>query len=684
MRPERFGPYLLARKIATGGTAEIFLARRDGAEGFARHIAIKRILPQYAESTSFVQLLLDEARLAAHLHHGHIVQIHDVGELDGQAYIAMEYLPGTDVGRLMNKAAERTRRVLVAHTDHELRKALIRHLKALDRDLEVVPAHDADEVSRRSADGAIDLAVVDGRLATLVNDRLASNHPELLRTVVVGKAPGLRPNSSTLVTEDGDPRILAELVDCCLRAPMPLDIALQIIRAVADGLDHAHTAVDYADNPLHIVHRDINPSNVLVSKSGTVKLVDFGIARATTTEEGRRKGFVGTYDYMSPEQTGGDPVDTRSDLFSLGTLIHCLVTGEHPYKGGDMFATMRAVREDPPPPLDARVPGIPALLVDIAARASEKDPEARYPSAEAMLADIEEVVRRGGINLSPKRLASYIRVIFGREVKQFSVTTMSMPAVKVDEQGNVTAVKARTSIDEVGRPIGDRSSVSQFAPILAVPAEPPPTLGPVKAIGAAEPAAAPSRPAEPSAPPAPRDPTAPPIPTDLGPPQRPPEPATMPQIRAVQQRFTPPPSAPPAEADDDGPTQVAPPSPEILAAIAAASRPRSGAPPPRDPEPVPMQAPAEHIARRLGAPAARAPASIGPMQPGPIRSRASYQRTPVGQRNSVHSLHSINAMGPPPSRRETAGDSAMRIVLGIVIGALVGLVALYIWWRTGA
>lgn len=683
MAPEPFGPYLLARKIATGGTAEIFLARRDGADGFSRHIAIKRILPQLADEKGFVQLLLDEARLAAHLHHGHIVQIHDVGQIEGQAYIAMEYLPGTDVGRLMKRAARRTRRVLVAHTDHEFRKALVHALQSLERDLEIVPAHDADEVARRSADGLVDLAVVDAKLATLVVDRLASNHPELLRTVVLGNAPGLRSASTTLVTSDDDPRVLGELIDCCLRAPMPLDIAMQIIRAVADGLDHAHTAVDYADAPLHIVHRDINPSNVLVSKSGTVKLVDFGIARAATTPEGRRKGFVGTYDYMSPEQTAGDPVDARSDLFSLGTLIHLLITGEHPYKGDDMFATMRAVREDRPPPLDARVPGTPPLLVDIAIRAGEKDPADRYPSAEEMLTDLEEVVRRGGINLSPKRLASYIRAIFGKEVKRFGVTTMSMPAIQIDAQGNPAPVHARKSLDQVGRPVVDRASVSEKAPIVRVPTNPPPTVDQIRAIGAAPSDRPPSVPpiqatAPPDALSSPPS-SAPPVAMADGQPSAPRVAAIDPAAARARIPFTPPVGA--ASSDDDGPTQVAPPSPEILAAIAAADGPRS-APPPRAPEPVAMDAPAEHIARRLGASMGSEPPRA--MSPGRHTGLAPIRRTPVGQRASLHSLHSINAMGPPPSSRSAAGDSAMRVVLGIVIGALVGLAGLYVWWRTGA
>ncbi|MCB9541967.1 MAG: protein kinase [Myxococcales bacterium] len=486
MQPEPFGPYLLARKIAVGGTAEIFLARREGHDGFARHIAIKRILPHLAGETDFVRLLLDEARLAAHLHHGHIVQIHDVGEIDGQAYIAMEYLPGTDVGRILRRAQKRTRRVVVAHPDDATRAALIAALKALPRRLEVVPAADRAEIDRRHAEGPIDLAILAAPFAEAA-DGLISRHPELLRAIVLGD-PVLRPHAAILIAPTADPADITALADGCLRAPMPLDIAIQIVRAVADGLDFAHTAVDYADQPLSIVHRDVNPSNVLVSTSGTVKLVDFGIARAATSPGGRRRGFVGTAHSMSPEQTEGGPVDARSDLFSLGTLIHELITGEHPYRADDMFSTMRAVREDTPPALDSRVPGTPPALVEITRRAGQKDPDARYASAEEMLTDIEELARRAGLNLSPKRLAGYVRVIFGEEVKQFGVTTMSLPAIRIDAEGNAVPATpaARDSIRQLpqdahaARAGIHRASINRPAPVaVELPSlSPMPTMPP--------------------------------------------------------------------------------------------------------------------------------------------------------------------------------------------------------------
>ncbi|MCA9539635.1 MAG: serine/threonine protein kinase, partial [Myxococcales bacterium] len=434
MAPEPFGGYTLVRKLATGGTADIYLARRDGVEGFARHLAIKRILPNLAGDAAFVRLLLDEARLAAHLHHPHIVQIHEVDLVESQAYIAMEYLPGTDLGRLLREARRRTRRVVVAHPDVDVRTAIIQALCAQIRPLEVAPAANATEIAARSASGAIDLAILAPNFAENARDALQAAHPELLRTLILGRGQGRGHGAYTLTTPLDDPEAIASLAHGCLRPLMPLELAIQIVRAVTDALDYAHQACDYEGQPLHIVHRDINPSNVLVSMNGTVKLVDFGIARAATSGGGRKRGFVGTYDYMSPEQTEGDDADARSDLFSLGTLLHELVTGHHPYRGEEMFSTMRAIREDEPPGIEHKVPGLPVALADIARRAGQKQPEARYPNAEAMLADLEHFVRREGLNLSPKRLAGFVRVIFGHEeVQRFGVTTTKFPAIRIED-----------------------------------------------------------------------------------------------------------------------------------------------------------------------------------------------------------------------------------------------------------
>ena len=430
MKPETFGPYTLLRKIATGGTAEIFLARRHGVDGFARHLAIKRILPHLAEDDGFVQLLVDEARLAAHLHHGHIIQIHEVDAHDGQAYIAMEYLPGTDLGRLIKAGSRRKRRLLIAHPEEGPRTRLMLALRDLGP--AVVGAADAEEVARRSAEGTLDLAVVDARLLDAVRDRLQSAHPELLRTIVLGAQPGRASGVYTVTTEATHPDAVRAIAEGCLRPILPLELSIQLIRAVVDGLEYAHSATDFEGRPLTVVHRDVNPSNVLVAVSGTVKLVDFGIARAANSRGGPAAGnLVGTWRYMSPEQTSGKEADARSDLFSLGVLLHELVTGEHPFEGDDQFSTMRAIREDEPPRVEDRVPGLPRTLGEIVRRATRKPVEQRYPRADDLLADLEHFVRREGLNLSPKRMAGFMEVTYGkRGVGEFGVSGTGYEVVR--------------------------------------------------------------------------------------------------------------------------------------------------------------------------------------------------------------------------------------------------------------
>ena len=105
----RLGPYTLLRRLASGGMAEIFLARRDGPAGFAKIVALKRILPHLSVIADFVDMFMDEARIAARLSHPNIVQIYDFGEFDGDYFIAMEYVPGEDLLSLIRQARDRGR-----------------------------------------------------------------------------------------------------------------------------------------------------------------------------------------------------------------------------------------------------------------------------------------------------------------------------------------------------------------------------------------------------------------------------------------------------------------------------------------------------------------------------------------------------------------------------------------------
>jgi serine/threonine protein kinase len=473
MKPQRFGEFTLLRRIATGGTAEIFLARRHGVDGFVRHLAIKRVLPHLADNPDFVQLILDEARLAAHLHHAHIIEIHDVGVgLDGRAFIAMEYLPGIDLGKLVKAARTRRRRAVVILPDPAQLAAVCAVLEPLDIDVRAVS--DPGDTRLASAEGPMDLLVIDGSLLGPTRDPLLAglqaDHPELLRTIFVGETGGRGFGLYGVVEPSCDPVFIAAHARAALKLAIPPELSLQLTRAVVDALDCAHRAHDFDGRPLEIVHRDVNPSNVLISLSGSIKLVDFGIARATTTlREEVRGNFVGTFAYMSPEQTSGGVADGRSDLFSVGSLLHELLTGVHPFRGETEFATMRAIRDVEPPALDALNPGLPPTLVDTVAGLLSKDPEERHPDARALLESLEGLVRRDGIDLNPKRLAGFLKIVYGDDRASFDVTTTGYAPRPATERPRGMPPEVAEP-DEVLPPPPSESPLVEFEPVVPTPA----------------------------------------------------------------------------------------------------------------------------------------------------------------------------------------------------------------------
>jgi serine/threonine protein kinase len=174
-----------------------------------------------------------------------------------------------------------------------------------------------------------------------------------------------------------------------LTEPLPEALALHVIHEVALGLGHLHDARDARGLPLGIVHRDIGPSNVLVSSTGDVKLADFGIAKATAladrTAAGTRKG---RYSYMAPEQLAGEPVTAVTDQFGLAVSLVELITGKRPFAGETPWAVLDAIRAGPPP-LDTLADDVRA----IALRALAIDPRDRFLSVEAMRIAITEVAR---------------------------------------------------------------------------------------------------------------------------------------------------------------------------------------------------------------------------------------------------------------------------------------------------
>ncbi len=306
---EKFGKYLLLKQIAVGGMGEIFLAQERGFGGVERTLVVKRLLPSLTSSEEFVDMFLDEGRIAAQLSHPNIVQLYEVGQNEGRYYIAMEYVDGLSLAELLIRLA---------------------HMST---------------------------------------------------------------------------------------AALPLDVALPIAHALAAALSYAHGRKDQRGESLAVVHRDVTPQNVLLSRLGGVKLTDFGIASAANkvhvTTVGKVKGKLA---YMAPEQARGEKLDGRADLFALGILVYEMTTGVHPFLDAARFAgdspdavqALIKIITSPPPPPSSQDPLFPHDLQTLVMRCLEKDPGDRPSSAAAVERKLEELMEVRQIAPSGRALADLI------------------------------------------------------------------------------------------------------------------------------------------------------------------------------------------------------------------------------------------------------------------------------------
>lgn len=323
----RFGKYTLIDRIAVGGMAEIFLARQAGIENFEKTIVIKRIRPHLSKQPNFVKMFLNEAKLAAQLNHPNIVQIYDLGRIGESYFIAMEYVFGRDMRRIIPKADS-------------------------------------------------------------------------------------------------------------LGIPFPMVYALKIASSVCEGLYYAHQKTDTYGVALNIVHRDVTPENIFVSFDGTVKVLDFGIAKAANQIEQTRAGEIkGKLSYMSPEQCMGKHLDNRSDLFSLGTVLYEWLTGFKLFTGDSEVAILKSITEGKiyaPSYFKADIPeGVEAILM----KALEKDRERRYQTAWDMQYDIDQFLSQYEFTPSNIHLANFLKQLFNDELEEEKqrLSSLAAPAATPEE-----------------------------------------------------------------------------------------------------------------------------------------------------------------------------------------------------------------------------------------------------------
>lgn len=302
--PKQIGEFEIVRRLGIGGMAEVFLAKKRGAEGTFKQLVLKRILPEYVSNRRFRVMFADEAQLATRLNHPNIVQVYDFQDYgeDGQL-LSMEYVDGPDLRGLRRAAQEKGARI-------------------------------------------------------------------------------------------------------------PAPVAAYVVAEAAKGLHYAHERRDERGAPLEIVHRDVSPQNLLLSRDGAVKIADFGIASANLfrEEEGVLKGKTA---YMSPEQALGKKLDRRTDIYSLGVVLHELLTGRPLHGGleGDVLLdAVRAGRVEPP---SSFALGVPAALDEITLKALAVSPDERYQTARDLSVALSRALFELGELADAHLLETTIRELVG-------------------------------------------------------------------------------------------------------------------------------------------------------------------------------------------------------------------------------------------------------------------------------
>jgi serine/threonine-protein kinase len=204
-------------------------------------------------------------------------------------------------------------------------------------------------------------------------------HPNIVIIYDLGEADGLPYIAMEFLEGESLEKVIAR------QPAMPLAQKLNIIIQLCRGLDYAHKH--------GVVHRDIKPANVIVVQDGTVKVVDFGIVRLTSTSMTSTGMVVGTVGYMSPEQAQGEHVDARSDLFSVGVVMYELMAYRKPFAGPNVAAVLIKIVTEEPPPLANFAPQVPPPLCDVVHRCLKKNPAERYQSLEDLVLDLEPIAR---------------------------------------------------------------------------------------------------------------------------------------------------------------------------------------------------------------------------------------------------------------------------------------------------
>ncbi len=243
--------------------------------------------------------------------------------------------------------------------------------------------------------------------------RLAAqlNHPNVVQVFDFGEADG----TYFLVMEYIDGVNLRVLFRKAMEqhAPLAFTLVARIVSLACEGLAYAHDFVDPATNePMGLVHRDVSPDNVLIARNGSVRVVDFGIAKASNQTSFTKTGTVkGKFAYMPPEQLTGLTLDRRADVFALGILLYEMLTGRKPFDTSNEAVIVRAILYEDFPPAAQFRPDVPAPLQRILDRALAKARDQRYPDCRALQSDLERFILAQGEPVSQYQLAQLVEQV---------------------------------------------------------------------------------------------------------------------------------------------------------------------------------------------------------------------------------------------------------------------------------
>ena len=230
---------------------------------------------------------------------------------------------------------------------------------------------------------------------------------------------------------------------------VPIEVVVQIIADAARGLHHAHELRGDNGEPLHLVHRDISPDNLMLSRDGMTKVLDFGIAKGAQSPAVTRTGELkGKIPYMSPEQIRCEALDRRSDLYSLGVILYWMLTGKRPFVGTSEFVIMNSIIHDTPVPLRAKNESVPSSLEGVVLRLLAKSPNERFPDGLQLAETLEKL-----FPASREKTAAFAQRMIRRRdegAPQRANSLPGFPAAVLSASGEVVSLPVNANDVETG------------------------------------------------------------------------------------------------------------------------------------------------------------------------------------------------------------------------------------------